>query len=140
MTGVDRVMPLHVVLRALQRVAFVAALSVIAGVGIGLVTGRLTSGAAFIALCFFCGLVGFLPFRTDIAGELHAKARFLLLMGVSLTVLIAYVLAIAVMGFVDSSSLASFSNPSHPYIFVPACFYVVVVGTTTISLALSRRR
>lgn len=134
----------HVVLRVFRLVASVAALSVIAGVGIGLVTGRLASGATFIALCFFCGLVGLLPLRADIAGDasdvLRMKVRFLLLIGTSLTVVIAYVLAVAVMGIVDSRGLASLSNPSHPYIFAPACFYVVVVGATAVSLVLSRSR
>lgn len=131
-----------VVLRVLQFSAFIVALSLLGGIGIGWITHKFIFGATFGTLCFFSVFVALIPFQQDIRGiPLQGlRTRTLILIETSILLAVVYFLSMITMRSMDHVGFTWLSDPRQPYIIAPACFYGVVLIAMAVSLAASRLR
>lgn len=133
---------LRVVLRVLQVSMFLAALSLLGGLGVGWITSRLVFGATFVTLCFFSVLMGFVPFRVGIHDFLAStpQVRAVVLVETSILVAAVYFVSMVAMRKMDNVGFMWLSNPRQPYILAPACFYGIVLIVMAMTVTMSDKK
>lgn len=124
--------------RVLRYSVLVLAVSVVAGLLIGWIDGRIVFGGIYVTLAFFCSFMGFAPFRDNAIGNHAVSLTKRLLVFVESTILVGalYFVAIVLMWSLDKNILDWVLDTSHFYIAYPAVVYVfmtIIVGVAFLS-------
>lgn len=127
--------------RVLKYSALVLAVSVVAGLLIGWIDGRIVFGGIYVTLAFFCGFMGLTPFRDNAIGVHAVSFGRRLLVFVESTILVGalYFVAIVLMWFLDRSVLDWIVDANHFYIAYPGIVYVLMAVIVTLAFLFSRR-
>lgn len=133
---------LKIAYRVLRYSAFVLAVSVVAGLLIGWIDGRIIFGGIYVTLVFFCGFMGLAPFRDNVIG-VHAVSlmkRLLIFVESTLIVVVLYFVAVVLMWYLDRNFLNWVLDTSHFYIAYPAVVYVLMAVIVAVAFLFSRLR
>jgi len=133
---------LYVTFRVLQFSLFVAVLSLIGGIGIGWVNNHFIFGATFGTACFYCVLMGFVPFQNSIFGPSLGliRTRFLVFLEATLAVAIVYFCSMITLRSLDYAWYEWILSSRHQYITLPGCFYLVVILVLAANLIIQHLR
>lgn len=133
---------LRVTSRVIQFSLFVAALSLIGGVGIGWVNMHFFFGATFGTACFYCVIMGFMPFQNGIFGPSLESLHIRLFVFAESTVAVAimYFFSMVTMRSMDHVGYEWILNSQHPYITLPGFAYLIVIGVLAGNLIIQHLR
>jgi|SRR5690348_7196452 len=131
----------NITYRVLRYSVLVLAVSVVAGLLIGWIDGRIVFGGIFVTLAFFCGFMGFAPFRDNATGSnaVSLAKRLLVFVESTIIVVVLYFVAIALMWYLDKDVLDWILDTSHFYIAYPAVVYVFMAIIVGVAFLSSRR-